>query len=283
MRKGDCPFRLRLNWGAVLHPHMKDAECCAGATRWPVHDDLHKGMTLVAHVRRRRNQSARLRLVPSGGTRKNAPNVLHFRVKCENLEAAAQFEARLEHVQVVVVVFDVEHFGHVADSVLSTAALIYPFTRSPRRRGRAAAAAPPFGIEAERVIDELERHLRHSCRCTSCLVRMMRSRVKEAPGATYGSFSLNSTNSGGALCKATRRNPLPSRRTMEPKLASQRRVAFARIVSNTGLGQQARAGDDVQHFGGGRLLLPRLLKFACLVLKLFLQIGYGRTDSAHRV
>src|SRR5262249_7507574 len=39
-------------------------------------------------------------------------------------EAAAQLEARLEHVQVVVVVFDVEHFGHVADSVLLTAALI---------------------------------------------------------------------------------------------------------------------------------------------------------------
>jgi hypothetical protein len=29
-----------------------------------------------------------------------------------------------EHVQVVVVVFDVEHFGHVSDSVLLTAALI---------------------------------------------------------------------------------------------------------------------------------------------------------------
>ena len=22
MRKGECPFRLRLNWDAVLHPHM---------------------------------------------------------------------------------------------------------------------------------------------------------------------------------------------------------------------------------------------------------------------
>ena len=40
------------------------------------------------------------------------------------LEAAVQLEARLEHVQVVVVVFDVEHFGHVADSVLLTVALI---------------------------------------------------------------------------------------------------------------------------------------------------------------
>jgi hypothetical protein len=33
--QGECPFRLRLNWGAALHPNMKDAECCAGATRWP--------------------------------------------------------------------------------------------------------------------------------------------------------------------------------------------------------------------------------------------------------
>src|SRR5262249_22515381 len=59
-------------------------------------------------------------------------------LRCENLEAAMQLEARLEHVQVVVVVFDVEHFGHVAASVLLTAALI---TRSLRRRGRAASAA----------------------------------------------------------------------------------------------------------------------------------------------
>src|SRR4029434_11264264 len=52
------------------------------------------------------------------------PAALLAVLRCENLEAAAQFEARLEHVQVVVVVFDVEHFGHVADSVLLTAALI---------------------------------------------------------------------------------------------------------------------------------------------------------------
>jgi hypothetical protein len=45
-------------------------------------------------------------------------------LRCENLEAAEQLEARLEHVQVVVVVFDVEHFGHVADSSCLAAALI---------------------------------------------------------------------------------------------------------------------------------------------------------------
>src|SRR5215471_12150723 len=52
------------------------------------------------------------------------PAALLAVLRCENLEAAAQFEARLEHVQIVVVVFDVEHFGHVADSVLLTDALI---------------------------------------------------------------------------------------------------------------------------------------------------------------
>ena len=52
------------------------------------------------------------------------PAALLAVLRCENLEAAAQLEARLEHVQVVVVVFDVEHFGHVSDFVLLTAALI---------------------------------------------------------------------------------------------------------------------------------------------------------------
>src|SRR5215813_10537572 len=52
------------------------------------------------------------------------PAALLAVLRCEHLEAAAQLEARLEHVQVVVVVFDVEHFGHVANSVLLTAALI---------------------------------------------------------------------------------------------------------------------------------------------------------------
>src|SRR4029453_16344065 len=32
MSKGECPLRLRLHSGAALHPRMKDAECCAGAT-----------------------------------------------------------------------------------------------------------------------------------------------------------------------------------------------------------------------------------------------------------
>jgi hypothetical protein len=34
MTKGECPFRLRLNSGAALHPRRKRAECGAGATRW---------------------------------------------------------------------------------------------------------------------------------------------------------------------------------------------------------------------------------------------------------
>jgi hypothetical protein len=36
MTKGECPFRLRLNSGAALHPRRKRAECGAGATRWRV-------------------------------------------------------------------------------------------------------------------------------------------------------------------------------------------------------------------------------------------------------
>jgi hypothetical protein len=43
-------------------------------------------------------------------------------LRCENLEAAAQFEARLEHVQVVVVMFDVEHFGHVPVHLITSSA-----------------------------------------------------------------------------------------------------------------------------------------------------------------
>jgi hypothetical protein len=66
-------------------------------------------------------------------------------LRCENLEAAAQLEAGLEHVQVVVVVFDVEHFGHVADSVLLPAAPWLPrhsITSSARARSVAGTSRP---------------------------------------------------------------------------------------------------------------------------------------------
>jgi hypothetical protein len=54
----------------------------------------------------------------------------------ENLEIADAFKAHLEHVEVIVIVFDVEHFGHDQP---------YPdplITRSPRRRERAQCQAP---------------------------------------------------------------------------------------------------------------------------------------------
>jgi hypothetical protein len=60
------------------------------------------------------------------------PAALFAVLRCEHLEAAAQLEARLEHVQVVVVVFDVEHFGHVAYSVLLAAALITSYKENKK-------------------------------------------------------------------------------------------------------------------------------------------------------
>jgi hypothetical protein len=55
----------------------------------------------------------------------------------ENLEVADALKAHLEHIEVVVVVFDAEHFGH--DQPLFNQL----FIRSPRRRGRAEKA--PLG------------------------------------------------------------------------------------------------------------------------------------------
>src|SRR5262249_37957340 len=61
---------------------------------------------------------------------------------CEKLGGGVEVEARLEHVQVVVVVFDVEHFGHVADSILLTAALITSVTVRTRGSWRAHRTEP---------------------------------------------------------------------------------------------------------------------------------------------
>ena len=75
------------------------------------------------------------------------PAALLAVLRCENLEAAAQLEARLEHVQVVVVVFDVEHFGHIADSILfdrrsSYASFNYLVGAGEQRRGQGEAKRP---------------------------------------------------------------------------------------------------------------------------------------------
>jgi hypothetical protein len=51
----------------------------------------------------------------------------------QNLEIADPLKAHLEHVAVVVVVFDIEHFGHVVVSVVLGGHLV---TQTPRRRGR---------------------------------------------------------------------------------------------------------------------------------------------------
>ena len=44
-----------------------------------------------------------------------------------------------------------------------------------------------------------------------------------------------------------------------PNFASQMRVAFSSMVSNTGLQLEGRSADDLEHVGGGGLLLQRSL------------------------
>src|SRR5258708_6822027 len=73
-------------------------------------------------------------------------------LSCENLEAAAQLEARLEHVQVVVVVFDVEHFGHVADSVLTTALVMRHSITSSARASTVVGISRPAAWAVFRLL-----------------------------------------------------------------------------------------------------------------------------------
>jgi hypothetical protein len=71
--------------------------------------------------------------------RSDAPPRPALLLRRENLEIAVPLKAHLEHVEVVVVVFDVEHFGHVAVSVSlggRSAELIIRSPRSPRVPGR---------------------------------------------------------------------------------------------------------------------------------------------------
>src|SRR5262245_18843848 len=55
-------------------------------------------------------------------------------LRSENFEIADPLKAHLEHIEVVVVVFDVEHFGHIAVSVFLAAAWLprYSITSSAR-------------------------------------------------------------------------------------------------------------------------------------------------------
>src|SRR5215813_6797800 len=60
------------------------------------------------------------------------PSVPGSRLEADHPERGVLFACRFT---------DVEHFGHVADSVLFGGCSDYPFTRSPRRQARAASLA----------------------------------------------------------------------------------------------------------------------------------------------
>ena len=67
-----------------------------------------------------------------------------------------------------------------------------------------------------------------------------------------------SSQAGGrSPCIATVRKPSPSRSHSVPNLASQMRVAFSSMASNTGSSVAGRAGDDLEHLGGRGLLLQQ--------------------------
>ena len=86
---------------------------------------------------------------------------------------------------------------------------------------------------------------------------------------------------GGVLCAAAIRKTSPSRRYMFPNLASQMRIAFASMVSNTGSNSPGRRRDDLQHLRGRGLLLQRLGQLARARLHLVEQPHV--LDSDHRL
>ena len=68
----------------------------------------------------------------------------------------------------------------------------------------------------------------------TCPVSTAWSTVGAIPRLKIGALLMNSANCGGVLWRAARRNTSPSRSSIEPNVASQMRVAFSRIASNTG-------------------------------------------------
>src|SRR5262249_51335752 len=100
-------------------------------------------------------------------------------LRCENLEAAAQLEARLEHVQVVVVVFDVEHFGH--DQPLFRSAL-HSITSSARA-SRVSGTVRPSALAVVRLITN--SYLVGACTGSSAGLSPLRMR------STYAAARLN--------------------------------------------------------------------------------------------
>ena len=68
---------------------------------------------------------------------------------------------------------------------------------------------------------------------------------------------VDSVYGAGVLWRATRRMRPFSYNNMLPNDAPQMRVAFSSNVSKTGSKAARRTGDDLEHVGGGRLLLQR--------------------------
>ena len=96
---------------------------------------------------------------------------------------------------------------------------------------------------------------------TRLVLRRARGRCPAEAGRTARAADA-STYAGGTLCRAATRNPSASRRNSVPKLASQMRVAFASIASNTGSSSPGELRDDLQHLRGRGLLLQRLGQLA---------------------
>src|SRR5215471_3858229 len=69
---------------------------------------------------------------------------------------------------------------------------------------------------------------------SNCFVAAMRMRGCSGPGCNGPRCATSRAKAGGGLCLAPMRNFPFSYKCKKPKLASQRRIAFARMLSKTG-------------------------------------------------
>ena len=126
-------------------------------------------------------------------------------------------------------------------------------------------AIPASSTRATTLGSRRRNRLRPACRRFGpCLRLDARAAKRGSGGPDEMRFApANSIMRGGASCSATTRNASPSQRYSEPNLASQMRVAFASMVSNTGSSSPGELRDDLQHLRGRGLLLQRLARSSC--------------------